>query len=349
MRKIFYFDCHISVFREYEYVASKLLTDYKMEGWLISNHTHLLSREIDTVQVVNQDSWPHLNQSMIEDFRAIYDDYLKGFDVFFVGYPTSFALLFAHLCKPIIVSNCVRYDMPFCWSKDLSMLNRLHDSLGELHGRGLLEVVSNNLADHDYFMLSPHGVPSTLIPTIGAYAQLRWNPRNEHSLLYTGETRFPRSSHLARRTELGWFLNDRLCEFASITHMPYEVSTMSMAEHYAGGIPLLFPCEIFLRNSWQQEERMLQSRYWCHGGRTEYPLYLRHCHEGNYHSWWTTRADFFHQLSQVNYFESVEHLEYITRPGLGLPLNRPHRQHLIDREASLLGCWRAVFERIGLR
>lgn len=228
------------------------------------------------------------------------------------------------------------------------MLDRMHDTLGKLHDRGLLEVVSNNIADHDYFMLGPHGVPSTLIPTIGAYAQLQWNPRKQDSLLYTSAKHFPQVPHITRRAELGWFSSNSLSEYASIIHMPYEVSTMSMAEHYAGGIPLIFPSESFLRYSWQQDESMLQSRYWCHDGGLEYPRYLRHCHEGNYQSWWTTRADFFHNLSQVNYFESVEHLKFLTRTGSTMNLNRPNRLHLLNRESSLVANWKAVFERVGL-
>lgn len=80
MRRLFYFDCHIGVFRELEYLVSKLLPDSSFEGWLISGHAHLLGRTADEVRVVNSASWRHLDARMIQEFRSIYDDYLQRFE-----------------------------------------------------------------------------------------------------------------------------------------------------------------------------------------------------------------------------------------------------------------------------
>jgi hypothetical protein len=273
--KFFYFDCHIAVFREFEFVLSQLLPDASLDGWLISGHSHLIGREKDQVKIINENTWRSINLDAIEQFKKEYSDYLNNFDAFFVGYPTCFVLLFAHLGKPIIVSNCVRYDMPFCWNKDINMLNQLHQTLNDLNGKGLLSVISNNLADHDYFSYAPHGVSSTLIPTIGEYSEIEWMPSMAESLIYSGETLFTKNSNLISRKDYGSFSSKEIGRFKSIIHVPYEVSTMSMSEQYAGGIPLLFPSEKLLRNWWESDNKLIQSRYWLHNNDGVYPNYLQ--------------------------------------------------------------------------
>jgi hypothetical protein len=290
-----------------------------------------------------------MNFELIDNFKRKYDDYLKNFDAFFVGYPAAFLLLFAHLEKPIIVSNCVRYDMPFCWSRDFVMLDHLNKTINDLNGKGLLTVISNNLADHDYFSLGPHGVSSTLIPTIGEYANLNWSPNRTDSLLYSGENIFTPSPNLIRRSSLGNFDLRDLNSFSSIIHLPYEVSTMSMSEQYAGGIPLLFPSESFLSHLWNSNEKLLQSRYWYHQSIGAYPNYLETTMGSKFNQWWTSRSDFFHHLSEVNYYDSIENAIEMTSSLDSLSnLIRPSKQHLNNRRKKYLDAWKNVLKNVDL-
>jgi hypothetical protein len=56
MKRIFYFDCHISVIREFEFILNELYESYCFEGWLISGHTHLIDKKKNFVEIINEDT-----------------------------------------------------------------------------------------------------------------------------------------------------------------------------------------------------------------------------------------------------------------------------------------------------
>ena len=186
--KIFYFDAHVGTHSELMYVFDKIYgNSAAIEGWLISDHSYLIGRQQDRPEIINAQTWRMINENLIDAFWERYKEYLKTFDLFIVSYPAVFSMLYARTNKPILIYNAVRYDMPFCWSKDIHSLNQFNSYLSKMHQEKRVAVISNNLADHDYFQAGTHGVPSVLIPTIGAYAKLKWQPTTDNALIYSGE------------------------------------------------------------------------------------------------------------------------------------------------------------------
>ncbi|MEB3214094.1 MAG: hypothetical protein VKL39_22285 [Leptolyngbyaceae bacterium] len=347
--KIFFFDAHIGVFQEFSYLIKSICPpSVSLEGWLISNHSNLIGREQDHPCIINQQTWHHLNANMIESFQSEYDHILRECDAFFVGYPSSFALIFEKYNKPVILLNCVRYDLPFCWTGDYGTLKMLHEALFRMHTDERLAVVSNNLADHDYFSLGNEKIPTFLIPTLGEYANLKYEDESGELLVFSGEpivTNY--SERLIRKSSLGIFDSRELKRFSGIVHIPYEVSTMSMAEHYAGGFPLIFPSpdmgddlRTFLQSS-------LQSNYWRHFGQSP-PDYLDVATKGDWQRWWLSRADFYHFFTEVNLISSIEELLHMTQDNATHRLRRPTTDHLLIRKQRIFGQWRVVLGKLGV-
>ena len=347
--RIFYLDLHISVISEFKDVLSKLkIENLEIEGWLLSGHAWVLNKESHTGKVINPDNWTSLNNQLISQFQKKYDEFLKSFDAFFVGYPTSFILLLAKYNKPIIVYNCVRYDLPFCWTNDYEMVDQLNNTLTTLYKGGKLVVISNNLGDHDYFNLAPHGVPSTLIPTLGEYARIKKNKTKKTSLIYSGEAKFKKNRLLTFRSELGRFDWSELGAYESIIHLPYEISTMSMAEHYSSGVPLFFPSISFILDEWEKDNNFLQSKYWLHRQRLEFPSYLENALNKNSNFWWVSRSDFYNTLENVNFYYSFDDL-YDKLSNLRTEvLISPSQRILEQRKATALDLWRQCLKTISI-
>ena len=346
--KIFYFDAHIGTHSELMYVLKKIYGDsVEIEGWLISGHSFLLGRQPDQTEIVDAETWRRINEAMIDSFWEKYKVYLNTFDLFVAAYPAVFSMLYAKTNKPILIYNCVRYDMPFCWSKDLHSLNQFNNYLSALHQEMRVSVISNNLADHDYFQAGPHGVPSVLIPTIGTYAKLQWRPTTANGLIYSGEDHLQIANPgLVSRKSLGVYSNEILCSFGYVVHMPYEVSTMSLFEQYAGGIPLYVPTLRYLLEEWEKNPRLLQSKYWLHNNSNSFPTYLKNQHDQGSNWWWLSRSDFYHHLDKVNYFDSTEELvDKVSQVGL-LEHIRPLAADLERREKNLLALWQCCLNEL---
>jgi hypothetical protein len=341
--KAFYFDCHIGVAQELcNILQATWNTSVSIEGWLISNHSTLIGRAQDRPDIINSETWFQLSSELIKQFHSRYDSYLEQFDFFLVGYPASFALLFAKYNKPIVVYNCVRYDLPFCWTHDFKSLELLNDCLLDLYSKRRLLVVSNNLADHDYFQLGCPGIPSNFIPTLGDYSNLCWAPDTDKVLVYSGGDLFNSLSDVIDRRSLGEFTSKQLSCFSAVIHIPYEVSTMSFAEHYAAGIPLFFPSLKFYEHNLDQIGARLQSRYWLHSGKAICPTRLLPAHQGEWENWWLTRADFYHEMDKVNLFDSFEDLEQMLSRTDRHTLVRLDADSRIRRRKNIIDRWRTL-------
>jgi hypothetical protein len=179
--KAFCMDVHISVIKDFKTNCP----DVEVVDWCLSNHAWVLNRKQDTPLYVNAASWCYLSQPMIESFQREYDAFLRGFDFFIVGYASCFAMLYERYGKPILMLNTVRYDVPFCWTKDMRMLEQHKACLRRLHADRRLVVVSNNKADQAYLERGV-GLPSTFLPSLCLYTGIQYAPTRPTFLVYTG-------------------------------------------------------------------------------------------------------------------------------------------------------------------
>lgn len=287
-------DLHISVIADFKH----LFPEFDITDWCMSGHSWVFNRKRDSPKHINASSWIQINESTIRLFQDEYDDFLKTFDGFICGHPNGFIPIFEKYGKPIIMINSCRYDLPFCWSKNMDMLASYKDCLRRLNEKGLLIPVSNNKADQLYTKLGC-GLDTIHIPSLCAYTGIKYKPSRTTFLCYHGS--FPSHPLITNKSELGkpykW---SDISEFRGVIHIPYEISTMSMFEHYTAGMPLFFPSK-----SYMLQKCGIQSvaAYWKSDLPDELSIF-------KHKSTWVDLADFYEVFKSPNiyYYDSFTHL-----------------------------------------
>ena len=297
--KLFNIDLHISVIADIKDIFNRIRPDIEIVDWSLSGHTWVFNRAPNNVHVLNQHTWQNLDTDLITQFQSVYDDFLFEFDGFIACHPNSFTLLFEKYNKPVIVINSCRYDMPFCWNKNIHMIEELHLCFKRLNDKNLLHFISNNAADNEYFRLGNPSINSQIIPSLCLYTNMMWSPsiNHTHFLVYSGN--IPDNKNIVTRNTLGeGYSWQDLMKFKGIIHIPYEASTMSIFEQLSSGIPLFFPSKEFLKKLWNSGQHM-GANYWRNP-----PEYLLNTVNLNF---WLERADYYN-TEGIYYFNSFIHL-----------------------------------------
>ncbi len=283
--KIFNLDLHVSVVADFMNIVREVRPDVAVTDWSLSGHTWVFNREPTPVEIVTQSSWYHLCPDMVRAFQQKYDDFLSEFDAFFVGHVMAFCMLFEKYGKPIFAWNTCRYDLPFCFSKSLAGLEAYHACLRRLCARGLLTVHANNRGDQTYLELGT-GLKTSVLPSLGRYTRMRHAPTREAFFWHVGQKPPEGLVPLVvpRPERYAW---TDLEHYAGVVHVPYECSTMSMAEHYTAGLPLFIPTSRLLLEWWHAGTNRFQSvsSYWG----AFLPNHLKMCADPTF---WLSRADF---------------------------------------------------------
>jgi FkbM family methyltransferase len=299
VKRFFNIDLHISVIADIKDIFRRIRPDIEIVDWSLSGHAWIFNKIQSFVKVIDKTSWLNLNLSSIKEFQDIYDEFLSGFDGFIACHPNSFSMLFEKYNKPIIVVNSCRYDLPFCWNKNIQMVEELHNCFRRLQDKKLLYFVSNNRADNAYFKLGNPEIHTQLIPSLCLYTNMNWVPsvEQEYFLVYSGN--IPDNRNIKRRSDLeerySW---DALMNFKGIIHIPYEASTMSIFEQISSGIPLFFPTKEFLYRLWNSGENC-GVNYWVNPPDYLYPTKDK--------LFWIEKADYYN-IEGIYYFNSFEEL-----------------------------------------
>lgn len=285
-------DVHISIIEDFKQNCPSV----NVIDWCMSGHAWVMKRKQDMPEHINAKTWTDINPGMIAAFQAKYDDFLRGFDFFIVGYASCFAMIYEKYRKPVLMLNAVRYDVPFCWTKDLAMLEQYKSCLRRLQSDNRLYIVSNNKADQLYLQRGC-GLSSIFLPALCLYTGIRYAPTRDTFLVYTGKV----PDHpLITQKPARPFEWSEIGSFRGIIHIPYEVSTMSMFEHFSAGLPLFFPSRAFWKT---MPNIQSMSAYWADSPPPE-------LNELRDLSIWIDLSDVYETFSSPNthYFDSFEHL-----------------------------------------
>jgi hypothetical protein len=329
MLNYFNLDLHISVIADVKYILKDRIN---IVDWSLSGHTWVMNSLPTNVKIINTSSWINININMIDEFQKTYDTFLKSFDGFIVGHPNIFVMLYEKYNKPIIMINSCRYDMPTCFTKNRSIIPELNNCLLRLESKGLLTIISNNLADRDYLKLSIPQLKISHIPSLCLYTGITYTPTHTQFLLYSGENCIESHPLIKKRSEIGRFNWSELGKFKGIIHIPYEASTMSIFEHISAGIPLFFPTKRFLKELWETKKAHFQCNYW---GET--PEYLNITKS---YDFWLDRADYYN-LKGYYYFDSFAQL--FETLNTFEDINRLERLYFLEsRKNSILEFWKSL-------
>ncbi len=286
-------DLHISVIADFKTACPEV----EVVDWSLSGHSWVMHRQPDFPHVINPNTWRNLDSGMIIRFQQKYDRFLRQFDGFIVGYASCFAMLYERYNKPIIMLNAVRYDVPFCQTRNFQMIQNYNECLLRLHQTNKLIIVSNNKADQLY-LLRGCGLQSKYIPSLCDYTHVKYAPTKSTFLCYHGTV--PDHPLVTPKSQLrhphDW---KDLTEFKGIISFPYEVSLMSLFEQFTMGLPLFFPSKSF----WKANPNIQSiSAYW---GQMPGQFY-----ELTDLSNWIELADMYDTFQSPNtyYFDSFDHL-----------------------------------------
>ena len=177
--KFFNLDLHIGVISDIKQHLHTL--GHEVTDWTLSAHAWVLGRERDTVDVVTEQTWRHIDQSMCDAFYERYKDEFQHFDGFIVTHTPCFAPLFEKWGKPIIVVASTRYEHPFTatperWEDFNAWLVRANE-------RGQIIPLSNNKYDGAY---AEHftGFPWPTISSYCGYTGMEYSPERNAKALY---------------------------------------------------------------------------------------------------------------------------------------------------------------------
>lgn len=291
--KAFCMDVHISVIADFKSICPNI----EVVDWCLSGHAWVMKRPQDNPKFINANTWRNLTKDMIEKFQKEYDNFLSTFDFFIVGYASVFVLLFEKYNKPILMLNAVRYDVPFCQTKNSAMLEVYERCLQRLYNQSRLLIVSNNKADQLY-LLRGCNIQSQYIPSICDYTHVKYSPKKSTFLCYHGSV--PNHPLITQKQELShphtW---DEITHYKGIISIPYEISLMSLFEQFTMGMPFFFPSKAF----WKSKPDIQSiSAYWV--------TLPRHFQELKDLSTWIDLADMYDAFQSPNtyYFDSFPHL-----------------------------------------
>lgn len=321
-------DLHISVIADFKTACP----DVEVVDWCLSGHAWVMKRNQDYPDHINPSTWKDLTPERIKNFQDKYDPFLKTFDGFIVGFASSFAMIYEKYNKPIIMINAVRYDIPFCFTKDMRMALKWKECLDRLNSHGLLTIVSNNKADQLYTKLGC-GIDSTYIPSLCLYTNTQYNPTKPTFLCYNGS--FPDHPLLTQKKDLPhphqW---SDVTSFRGIVNYPYEVSLMSCFEQFTAGCPMFFPSKAY----WKTNQGIQSlTAYWDKQLPAEFgPLSTPQD--------WIELADMYgvFQSPNTHYFDSTEHLFHLLENFTYVD-DREFRQAHIERVKRE---WKHIVQRI---
>ena len=306
--KLFDLDLHPSVIEDVKSVINNIYPhNFDITIWSLAEHAHQYGRKKKDIKHINESTWKNINMDMIKKFQDEYDTELNTFDGFIVTHSPVFAMIYEKYNKPILIINSCRYDQPFCWNKDMTMLNLFKDSLKRMQNSKQATIISNNKADQDYLKRTGD-IDSIYIPSLCMYTNETYSPTKnefvyfENVYLKNSMQKFksiPNSNLLVNRPKNYTFKD--LYSYKGIVHLPYDISSMALFEQYFAGVPLFFPSKKFYKECIQNNTAPFIVRYdtWTDLGKN---IYILPSHEIDI---WLKGADYYN-FKYINYYDSFE-------------------------------------------
>ena len=338
--RIFNLDLHSSVIEDVKNIVNTLYGDsVEITNWSISAHNHYFNKPTADVKFITQDTWRNIDMDMIEKFQQEYDNTLKQYDAFVVTFSPVFAMLYEKYNKPIIIVNACRYDQPFCWNNNTTMLKLLNMSLKRMQASGQAIIISNNRGDQQY-LKDGAGIDSILIPSLCLYTNAKYGTPSKNNVMvfenkiYNEIKSKDTKNIIVSRPSKYEF--KELTDYKGIIHMPYDVSSMSLFEQYFAGIPLFFPEREFYKKCVKEGkvEFIAQYNAWS---RTLNNDELER---------WLQNADYYH-FKYITYYSSFE--ECVTKANAFIDTEKDARLKWIESvKEKAFEDWKRILDPIVL-
>ncbi len=351
---IFNLDLHVSVIADVRVALES--RGLSLTDWSVSGHTWVFGRERDPVAVVNERTWQSLDPELVRRFRRVYGGYLRGFRGFVATYPPSFALLYEGLPAPTLAVSATRYEWPF--THDAGRWDWLDERLRSGVESGSLHLVANNRADADY-VANYTGLRPYYIPSACAYIAPTYSGRRSSVVVSTKRDALARticselrSEAIPLRAGLGVrYTWAQLYEHRAIVVIPYNVSIMSLFEHYSACAPVYVPTRAFLKQLMAEHPTEVLSDLSFSqvtgapaAARPSAGMDLNDVRDGQVVDWYLDRADFYDEtwMPTIRQFESWSHLDQVLAADDQHDISRRMAAEKPERLARIAELWDGV-------
>lgn len=320
MLNLFNLDLHISVIADFEYILKKMFPfDFNINAESMSGHAGIMNKEICNNFVVNRNNWKLLNQDLVYLFYTTHKHELEKYDGFVVTFSPAFALLYEKFNKPIIVINATRYEQPSSHTGNLKQWEWINQGLQRLNNKKLLITISNNLFDQLYLKQGTD-INSIHIPSLCLYTNAQYdmiNADRQQFLIYSSlKNEYNHLINLQNVIDINQIKPYNymdLIKAKAIIHIPYEISTMSIFEHYSMNIPMIFPSKTFIKKIYKDNMLNFYGSYASLFNTKVYPENLESLLGQNWFENIVDYADYYdvNNMPYITYFNSFEELPFI--------------------------------------
>lgn len=349
--KLFNLDCHISVIADLKKIFEDL--GHSVDSWSISGHNWVFDREPTEVDIINQNSWQHIDKDMCDNFYDRYSDELSIYDAFICTYPISFSMLYEKFKKPIILQIPIRYETPFY--NDASKWDEFNQYLRKGIDEGMIIPVANSDYDKKYFEFFVNR-ECELIPNICDYTKTNWNP-TINKFLYYSRLPITLNDSIIDKNSLGKYKWEDIASYKGIVMIPYTCSTMSIFEYYTSNIPLFCPSKKFICELYEKYNNYVLSELTWNGtfrlisgsviecDRTRDPNDYTNI---NIMSEWIEYSDFYNEkwMPYITYFDSFEELSNILDTTNIFDISKNMKEFNILRKERIYDKWDNILQNI---
>ncbi|ELU01816.1 hypothetical protein CAPTEDRAFT_203186 [Capitella teleta] len=327
--------------------------------------------------ILNRKNGIHLNHSLIPQFYDRYKDdwQMQQVDAFVCYHPTSLCELYMPFNRSIIVVASTRYELG---RQDRDTWTKWNENLQKLSQHPKNIIAANNLYDSNYIEYFT-GIKAKLIPSICDYTNVTYNPSINTFLLFAGRTanavRFQFFSELFNET-----CAIQNCSELSLVHfrtlpvpykygdiarhkgfvlIPYQVSTMSLFEHYRMNVPIFAP-SVELLIEWHQKHNILREKTW--NGVTNRTIVSQGSHISAHDSqkhlpdpnndtdpeslkYWIPFSDFY-QWPHVIIFNTLDELIIKMRTTDLNTVSQLMKQHNLQEKERVMNIWKKVLLQV---
>jgi hypothetical protein len=227
-------DYHSTATRDVAMVLRDMGCD--VTTWNLSNHMWIFGEEKTNVPFLNDINLSDFNFEIGENFWNLYENQLKDYDFFVTGHTACLSLLFSKTSKPVIVCLTTRYEHPF--TGDSESWKRFNDYLISNYSKNKFLFVANNFYDANYFFHYT-GIKPETIQSLCHYHEKFWKKSKNNLVLYSKmKVAIDGVDDLKSKGRYGW---DEWYSHSGVYCIPYQVSTMSLFEFSAAGMPVIYP------------------------------------------------------------------------------------------------------------
>ena len=346
---VFNLDLHIAVVGDVGVELDR--RGVSLTSWCLSAHAWVFDRSVEPVAFVNERTWFSFGPRMVRRFQRAYGSALESFRGYLATYPPCFALLYRGLGKPTLAVAATRYEWPF--TRNAQLWDWLDEGLREGVAEGWLTLAANNRADADY-VANYTGLKPAYIPSGCAYIAPTYTGRLRPAVVAAASERLAaeicqelRQEAVPLRTALGRrYTWAQLYDHRAIVLIPYNVSIMSLFEHYSACAPVYVPDRTFLKHLMATHPRevlsslsfsqVIQQPAAKRGARD-----LNDLRDGDVVDWYLDRADFYDAdwMPQLRLFESWSHLDHLLATDDHLAISYGMAAEKTERLRRIAALW----------